>query len=110
MAEILPNNFLNLLENFFNQVLQQSDTESNEDFFVVPSRFYAMRLNELLNLNIELTLRQFFMKTKGLNWAEFYSVKLLWQYKPQVLFDLVTADGKKKLSDNFRIDASNIKY
>lgn len=110
LPDKLPNRFLEQLEAFLKQVMKQPETKHGTIRSVTMPSFYATKMDELLSLNIELALRFSYGKASNLNWAEYYTVSLLWQHKPSVLFDLITAEGKKNLSTDFRIDASNAKY
>ncbi|GAA5088546.1 VPA1262 family protein [Paenalcaligenes hermetiae] len=105
----LPSRFLNQLESFLIQATQQTETEHEEISTIAPS-FYTTKLDELLNLDIELSLRHSYNKANSLTWAEYYAIIILWQHRPKVLFDLITTAGKKNLTDDFKIDASNAKF
>lgn len=110
LPDNLPSNFVDQLEAFLNQTAQRPETEHETVLSITAPSFYATKIDQLLNLNIELVLRHSYSKASNLNWAEYYAIKLLWQHRPKVLFDLITAEGKKKVSENLRVDASNAKH
>ena len=110
LPDKLPNRFLEQLEVFLKKAVQQPETEHETTLSVIEPSFYSTNMDELLSLNIEMALRFPYGKASNLNWAEYYAINLLWQHKPKVLFDLITAAGKENLPKDFRIEASNAKY
>lgn len=70
--------------------------DDNEVSVIDPTYFRKEHLVELTQSSI--WVRNFFQSTKysALTWAEFYTIKYLWQYEPKLLIDIA---GRELVTD-----------
>ena len=83
------NKFLLFLSKFLSNSFKRNHLTDDSEVSVIDPIYFRKTLVELTQSSI--WVRHFFQSTKysALTWAEFYTIKYLWQYQPKSLIDLV---------------------
>lgn len=80
--------FLLFLSKFLSNSFQRNHLNDDNEVSVIDPTYFRKTLVELIQSSI--WVRNFFQSTKysALTWAEFYTIKCLWQYEPKLLIDI----------------------
>lgn len=80
--------FLLFLSKFLSNSFQRNHLNDDNEVSVIDPTYFRKTLVELTQSSI--WVRNFFQSTKysALTWAEFYTIKYLWQYEPKLLIDI----------------------
>lgn len=80
--------FLLFLAKFLSNSFQRNHLNDDSEVSVIDPIYFRKTLGELTQSSI--WVRNFFQSTKysALTWAEFYTIKYLWQYEPKLLIDI----------------------
>ncbi|MCG2607874.1 hypothetical protein LZZ98_04890 [Acinetobacter sp. SM34] len=89
--------FLLFLSKFLSNSFQRNHLNDDSEVSVIDPIYFRKTLVELTQSSI--WVRHFFQSTKysALTWAEFYTIKYLWQYEPKLLIDI----AEKELVTDF---------
>lgn len=89
--------FLLFLSKFLLSSFQRNHLNDDSELSVIDPIYFRKTLVELTQSSI--WVRHFFQSTKysALTWAEFYTIKYLWQYEPKLLIDI----AEKELVTDF---------
>lgn len=112
VSDILQNTtstavFIKKLEEYFEKALKVEYKENELNAQIITPGFYAYKLNDLLHLHLHQVGFERYSKGTLLTWADYYTIKVLWEFSPNKLLDLVVSAGKAVIPD--KLDAQNIK-
>lgn len=112
VSDILQNTtstavFIKKLEEYFEKALKVEYKENELNAQIITPAFYAYKLNDLLHLHLHQVGFERYSKGTLLTWADYYTIKVLWEFSPNKLLDLVVSAGKAVIPD--KLDAQNIK-
>lgn len=99
--------FIKKLEEYFENALKAEYKGSETNIQLIAPYFYASKLDELLHLHLYQVGFEHYTKGSVLTWADYYTIKVLWEFSPNKLLDLVVSAGKAVIPD--KLDAQNIK-
>lgn len=85
--------FLLFLSKFLSNSFQRNHLNDDNEVSVIDPTYFRKTLVELTQSSI--WVRNFFQSTKysALTWAEFYTIKYLWQYEPKLLIDIAERES-----------------
>ncbi|HAV6222981.1 TPA: hypothetical protein JI302_18435 [Acinetobacter baumannii] len=82
------NNFLKFLAHFLKLSFNREYTEIDKNLTVVESQFFTRTIEELLYSSYQPHHLFHTTKYSALTWSEYFAIKFLWQFNPDVLLEI----------------------